>query len=37
MEFGPDAVELHATTDLTIEAPGRRIVIVADAVDFERR
>ena len=34
-EMAGDAVLLSAKTDLTIEAPGRKIVIRSSAVDFE--
>lgn len=34
--LAPDGVRLHAAVDLVVEAPGRRIAIRADAVDFER-
>lgn len=36
LEFTHDGARLAAAGDLVIEAPGRRIVIRADAVDFER-
>jgi phage baseplate assembly protein gpV len=36
VEMGPDAVRVHAGVDLTIEAPGRRVTIRGDAIDFER-
>lgn len=32
----PKGVLLHADADMRIEAPGRRIVIVADKIDFEQ-
>ena len=35
-ELGPDGARLTATRDLVIEAPGRRLTIRADAVEFER-
>lgn len=35
-EFGPDGAKLHATGDLVIEAPGRRLRLRAAAIDFER-
>lgn len=36
LEFRHDGARLAAAGDLVIEAPGKRIVIRADAVDFER-
>lgn len=36
LELSDNGVLLHATVDLTIAAPGRRLVIRADTVDFER-
>lgn len=36
LELTPDAVTLHAAADLEIAAPGRRLVIRADTIDFER-
>jgi phage baseplate assembly protein V len=36
VEFTPDGIRLHASNDLTLEAPGRRITIRGRAVDFER-
>jgi uncharacterized protein involved in type VI secretion and phage assembly len=36
LEFLPDHVTLHAAADLTIEAPGRRLLFRADKVDFRR-
>lgn len=36
VELAPDRVRVHAAADLTIEAPGRRIRLVADAIDLER-
>ena len=36
LELTEAGVLLHAEADLTIEAPGRRLVIRADTVDFER-
>ena len=35
-ELGPEGARLTATRDLVIEAPGRRLTIRADAVEFER-
>lgn len=35
-ELGPEGTRLTATQDLLIEAPGRRLIIRADAVEFER-
>ena len=35
LEMAGDAVLLSAKTDLTIEAPGRKIVIRSSSVDFE--
>ena len=37
LELGPDGVHLHAAVPLTLEAPGKGIVIRGDAVDFERK
>jgi uncharacterized protein involved in type VI secretion and phage assembly len=37
LELGPDGVHLHAAAPLTLEAPGKAIVIRGDAVDFERK
>jgi phage baseplate assembly protein gpV len=36
MEMGPNGARLHATRDLLIEAPGRKLTIRADAIEFER-
>jgi uncharacterized protein involved in type VI secretion and phage assembly len=36
LELSPNRVVLHSSTDLRIEAPGRAIKILADAIDFER-
>ncbi|SHJ08770.1 Uncharacterized conserved protein, implicated in type VI secretion and phage assembly [Tessaracoccus bendigoensis DSM 12906] len=36
LELGADEVRLHAETNLTLEAPGRTIVVRADRIDFER-
>ena len=36
LEFSPDNVVLHATTNMRIEAPGKTIKILADKIDFER-
>lgn len=36
LEFLPGGVRLSAQADLLIEAPGRRITIRADRIDFER-
>lgn len=36
VELSPDAVTLHAQSDLTLEAPGRRMVLRASQIDFER-
>jgi phage baseplate assembly protein gpV len=36
LEFSDSGVLLQAATDLTIAAPGRRLLIRADTVDFER-
>jgi phage protein D/phage baseplate assembly protein gpV len=36
LELSPNGVVLHAATDLRIQAPGRSITILADAIDFER-
>jgi phage baseplate assembly protein gpV len=35
VEFGPQKAFLHATTDLTIEAPGQTILVRGKAIDFE--
>jgi len=37
LQLGPDGVQLHAAVPLTVEAPGKAIVIRGDAVDFERK
>jgi phage baseplate assembly protein V len=34
LQFSPDAVELHASCDLRIDAPGRSIEISGAAIDF---
>ena len=36
LQMAPDAVLLHAAADLTIEAPGMRIVVRSQFIDFER-
>ncbi|MGO1075815.1 phage baseplate assembly protein V, partial [Inquilinus sp. CA228] len=36
LELGPDGTVLRSTTDLTIEAPGRRVTIRANAIDFRK-
>ena len=36
VEFSPENVYLHAEQELFIEAPGKRIVIRGQAIDFER-
>jgi hypothetical protein len=36
VEMSSEAMLIHAAVDLTIEAPGRRMVIKADTIDFER-
>lgn len=36
LEMSPDSVTLHAAANLTIEAPGRKIRIRAQLIDFER-
>ncbi len=36
VELTPDRVTVHAATDLTLEAPGRSILIQANAIDFQR-
>jgi phage protein D/phage baseplate assembly protein gpV len=36
VELTPDRVTVHAATDLTLEAPGRSILIQANAIDFHR-
>lgn len=36
VEMGAEEFRLHAATDLVIEAPGRGITIVGDAIDFRR-
>jgi phage baseplate assembly protein gpV len=37
LELGPQGVQLHAASDLTLEAPGRQLTLGAQRVDFERR
>jgi phage baseplate assembly protein gpV len=37
VELSPDQVVLHAATDLLIEAPGQKIVIQGQAIDFRRK
>lgn len=36
IEMAPGGVKLHSAVDLTIEAPGRKILVRAKAVDFEQ-
>lgn len=36
VELSPDQVTLHSAVDLTIEAPGRAVVVRAKTVDFEQ-
>ncbi len=36
VELTPDRVTVHAAADLTLEAPGRSILIQANAIDFQR-
>jgi uncharacterized protein involved in type VI secretion and phage assembly len=36
VELSPDQVTIHAAVDLTIEAPGRAVVVRAKSVDFEQ-
>lgn len=36
LEMSPDVVRLRAAVDLEIEAPGRRVLIRSDKIDFER-
>ncbi len=36
IEITADAVRVHAEADLTIEAPGKKMVLRADTIDFER-
>jgi phage baseplate assembly protein gpV/phage protein D len=36
-ELGPEGVIVHAAVPLTIEAPGKRLVFRAAAIDFEKR
>jgi uncharacterized protein involved in type VI secretion and phage assembly len=36
VELTPDQVTIHAAVDLTIEAPGRAVVVRAKSVDFEQ-
>ena len=36
IELSPDQVTVHAAVDLTIEAPGRAVVVRAKTVDFEQ-
>jgi hypothetical protein len=35
VELAPELVSVHSETDLLIEAPGRKVRIVAASVDFE--
>jgi phage baseplate assembly protein gpV/phage protein D len=37
VELSPDGVTLHAAADLLIEAPGRRVVIQGQSIDFQRK
>jgi phage protein D/phage baseplate assembly protein gpV len=36
LEFSPEQVTLSAKTDIRLEAPGKKIKILADQIDFER-
>jgi hypothetical protein len=36
LEMSPGIVRLRSAVDLEIEAPGRRVVIRSDKIDFER-
>jgi len=36
VEISAEAMLIHSDVDLTIEAPGKRLVIKADLIDFER-
>jgi hypothetical protein len=36
VELTPEQVTIHAAVDLTIEAPGRAVVVRANSVDFEQ-
>lgn len=36
LELGPEGTRVHATRDLLIEAPGRKLTIRANTVEFER-
>jgi uncharacterized protein involved in type VI secretion and phage assembly len=36
VELSPDQVTVHAAVDLTIEAPGRAVLVRAKSVDFEQ-
>jgi phage baseplate assembly protein gpV/phage protein D len=36
LDIAPGRVRLHAATDLVLEAPGRRVLIRGEAIDFER-
>jgi hypothetical protein len=36
LEFGPAGTHVRATGDLVIEAPGRRMLLRAAAIDFDR-
>jgi phage baseplate assembly protein gpV len=36
LEMSKDFMIMHSDVDLTIEAPGKRLVIKADTIDFER-
>jgi uncharacterized protein involved in type VI secretion and phage assembly len=35
-ELSPDKVQIHATVDLEIEAPGQRVIIRGKTIDFEK-
>jgi phage baseplate assembly protein gpV len=36
VELTPEVVRIHAATDLELEAPGRKVVIRGDQIDFQR-
>jgi uncharacterized protein involved in type VI secretion and phage assembly len=36
LEMSKDSMIMHSDVDLTIEAPGKRLVIKADTIDFQR-
>jgi len=36
VELAPERVLLHAATDLQLEAPGRRVIVKGQAIDFQQ-